>query len=197
MIAAAVLAAFILGRSAGVAALAEAAVPPENVRKLTAGEIIVDVVADPGSNAGLVHAILEIEAPPSAVWVLMLDCGRTMKFNERLKSCRVTSSDPQGRWDIREHIVEWFWPLPKVRSVFRSEYKPFESIRFRKIEGDLRELSGSWTLAAIRKGEATRLTYEARIDPGSVVPGILLRSAMETEIRRVLSGLRREATGHE
>ena len=199
------MAAITLG--AGLVGVAEAQTPAvqpaETARntardtELAAGEIIVAVTSEPNGNAGLVQATIDIAVPPSRLWALLLDCSLSLKLNERLKSCRVIKADPAGRFDIREHIVEWIWPLPKVRSVFRSDYVAPELIRFQKVEGDLAELSGIWKLDAIRNGRGTRRTYAARIDPGVAVPGFVMRGVMEAEVRRTLTGLRQEATGRE
>ena len=165
------------------------------LKRLTAGEVLVSVEPISGSTAGKAHAAIEIALPPIALWAILLDCNKTLKFVRRLKSCRVTSADPGGRWDVREHVVEWLWPLPTVRSVFRSDYIPFERIRFIRIEGDLKELAGEWRLMPMRNGRATLLSYEARVDPGVALPGVLIRGAIESELRETLTSLRREATG--
>ena len=165
--------------------------------QLASGAILVDVIVVPGSAAGHARATIEIASPPAVLWAVMLDCTRALKYIERLKSCKITSLDPGGRWDIREHVVEWIWPLPKVRSVFRSEYRPFESFQFSRIDGDLKELSGQWRLEPIQNGKATRLHYDARIDPGVPVPGFVLRHSIEAELRKTLAGLRSEATTRE
>ena len=92
-------------------------------------------------------------------------------------------------------MVNWLWPLSSVRSVFRSDYEPFAAIHFRKIDGDLKSLAGTWRLQPIRDGRATRLSYDARIDPGVPLPDFLVQGAIESELRDTLAGLRREVTG--
>ncbi len=176
---------------------AQSALDAATLKKLGAGEVLVSVDADPNSAGGLARGMVEIAVAPVQLWAILLDCKRALKFVARLKSCTVTSTDPQGKWDVREHVVEWIWPLPKVRSVFRSEYAPFEAINFRRVEGDLKSLEGSWRLETIREGRATRLFYSAQIDPGVAVPGFVVRNAIETELRNSLTRLRREATVRE
>ncbi len=176
---------------------AQSALDAATLEKLSSGEVLVSVEPDPNSSGGRARGVVEIDVAPQQLWTIMLDCKRTLKFVKRLKSCTVTSADAQGRWDVREHLVEWIWPLPKVRSVFRSEYMPFETIRFRRVEGDLKSLEGSWRLEPIKDGRATRLFYAAQVDPGVALPGVVVRNAIETELRNSLTGLRREATGRE
>ena len=77
-----------------------------SLKRLSAGEVLVIVEPVSGSTAGRAHAAIEIALPPAALWAILLDCNRTLKFVRRLKSCRVTSADPGGRWDVREHVVE-------------------------------------------------------------------------------------------
>lgn len=167
------------------------------LRRVAAGEIVVEVEAVPQTAAGRVVALLDIPASQQRVWQIMLDCMRSMKIVEGLKSCRVTAADPGGRWDVREHLVQWAWPLPLVKSVFRSDYVEFDQIAFRRVAGDLRALDGAWRLSSISAGKGTRLRYEAIVDPGVPLPGFLVRGAIEAEFRKTLAALRRETTGHD
>ena len=183
--------------SATATARAETFADAASLKRLKAGEILVGLESITGSDAVHAEAAIEIALPPAQLWAAMVDCTRALKYLARLKSCAITAADPHGRWDVREHVIEWFWPLSTVRSVFRSEYAPFETIRFRRLEGNLKDLAGTWRLQAIREGRATRLHYDVRIDPGVAMPGFLLRSAIEGELRKSLAGLRKEATGRD
>ena len=169
----------------------------QQLRRLKAGEVLVSVSPDPEGATGLIEAAIDIPSAPSAVWAIMLDCARSMRMAPSLKSCRVLSATPDGRSDVREHVVQWLWPLPSVRSVFRSDYIPFQKIAFELVEGDLAYLKGSWTLEPLLQGTATRLSYRARISPGWPIPGPLVRSAIEADLPKTLLALRREATGRD
>jgi hypothetical protein len=179
------------------ACAAEHIFDPEQLRRLKAGEVLIDVRADPQGATGLISATIDVLAPPKTVWAIMLDCERSKLITPALKICRVTQQSSDGLSDVREHVVQWIWPLPAVRSVFASQYRPFEQIAFQRIEGDLEFLEGTWQLEPLRQGTATRLTYTARITPGWPVPGALVRSALEADIPKTLAALRREATGRE
>lgn len=162
-------------------------------RRLAAGDIVIEVTALAEGTGGRVTAIIDIPASQRRLWDVMLDCRRSLRIVESMKSCKVTSADPGGSWDVREHVVQWLWPLPTVRSVFRSEYVPFERIGFRRSDGDLKMLQGAWHLEPLPAGRGTRLHYDATIDPGVPLPGFLVRDAIKADARKTLAALRREA----
>ena len=182
---------------AATAAYAQPVLDAGLARRLSSGEIVVDVTALPDGTGGRIVAVLDIAASPRRLWDVMLDCRHSMRIVDSLKSCKVTSADPNGKWDVRQHLVQWAWPLPNVRSVFRSDYVPFESIRFRKTDGDLKALTGAWHLQSLAADRMTRLHYDAVVDPGVPLPGVLVRTAIEADVRKTLAALRREASGHD
>jgi Polyketide cyclase / dehydrase and lipid transport len=153
----------------------------------------VSVIADEDGAAGRIEAQIIIKAPAETVWLKMLDCAVSLRIVSGLKSCRVTDRDPGGSWDVREHVVSWSAILPSVRSVFRSEYGLYSSIRFSRVSGDLKKLEGSWRLLPSDGRRATLLRYNAIIDPGVPLPGALVRSAIESDVTRVLKALQAEA----
>ncbi|MBX9925892.1 MAG: SRPBCC family protein [Hyphomicrobiaceae bacterium] len=173
---------------------AQLAFDPGQLLQLKQGDVIVSVRPDPEGAAGLVDAAIEIPVAPKDLWAKMLDCEASRRFLASLKACRVLSASANNNSDVREHVVQWIWPLPEVRSVFRSEYKPFEKITFERVDGDLKFLKGTWQLEPLGNGSRTRLTYRARVTPGWAVPDTLVRLAIETDIPKTLKALRAEAT---
>ena len=167
------------------------------ILKLEAGDAIVSVRPDPQGATGLIEAAIDIAVPPQKLWAVMLDCERAKRFIASLTSCRILEQSADSRSDVREHIVQWIWPLPAVRSVFRSSYTPYERIAFERIEGDLALMQGEWRLEPLRGATATRLFYRARITPGWQLPDGLVRAAIETDVPKTLTALRREATGRD
>lgn len=153
--------------------------------------IQVEVAADPGGASGLIRGSVDIDAPPEAVWKVVVDCDLAPRMVKRLKSCRVLERDPAGRWDLREHVSR-AGILPSVRSVFRSEYDPPRRIRFYREGGDMQVLNGEWRLIPLDGGTRTRVLYESRASTPFAIPAPIARMALRRDIPDALAALRRE-----
>jgi len=155
--------------------------------------LITMVEPDPKGAAGMVQAVIDIPVPPSTLWETMLDCKGANRFIKGLKRCRILKEDPKGNWDVREHVVSWLALMPTTRSEFRSDYLKNRSIKFMRTGGDLKILEGEWNLKPVQRGTKTRLTYMARIDPGTILPSSMIRAVVETDLPKTLKALRKEA----
>lgn len=156
--------------------------------ELDGGKPYVDVRSEGAS--GVIRAAIDIAAPRSAVWQVMVDCGLAPKLSPSLKSCRVLERDPQGRWDVRENVSRRTI-VPAVRNVYRQDYAPPDRITFRRMDGDLKSFEGEWRLLQV--GDKVRVTYEARVTAPFAVPQWMARMALRSEVPVALLALRREA----
>jgi carbon monoxide dehydrogenase subunit G len=156
-----------------------------------AGGIQVEITPDPGGASGLIRGSVDIEATPEQVWQVLIDCGAAPRMVARLKSCKVLERDPQGRWDIREHISR-AGPLPSVRSVFRSDYDPPRRIQFHRAGGEVKVLEGEWRLIPLAGGTHTRVLYESRASAPFAVPSPIARMILRHDVPEALAALRRE-----
>jgi ribosome-associated toxin RatA of RatAB toxin-antitoxin module len=159
---------------------------------LAAGEVVIKVEADQQPSVARIDAAIDIPAAPARVWAAMLDCARAPKFIDGLVSCLVLERDPTGSRDVREHVVSWGALWPKIRSVFRSDYDVNRSISFQRVAGDIDVLEGTWTLEALSPGGATRVRYIARVGKETMIPGALIRAAIESDVPKTLRSLRKE-----
>ncbi len=153
----------------------------------------VSVEYDEHADAARVTASIDIPAAPQIVYQVMLDCTRALRIVTGLESCRVTETSGDGKWDIREHIISIGMLLPRVRNVFKSEYQPFQQIRFHRIDGDLRASEGEWLLQPFAGGTATRVIYQSRLAFFWPVPRFLMQEAIRRDIPGVLVALRKES----
>ncbi len=164
---------------------------PAETALLESGEPVVSLSPAPHDEASRIHAAVDIGAPQAAVWSIMTNCAGAARFVPGLESCRVLERDPEGRWDIREHRIRWAWFMPKVRSVFRTDYDPPKGLRFRRVAGTLRRNEGEWRLTP-RAGGTTRVSYDATLAASVPAPDFMIEQALRRDIATVLRRLKQE-----
>lgn len=164
---------------------------PKAQSALKRGEAYAEVTPDPDGVAGHVRAVIDIDAPIQKVWRTMTDCAAAKAMISTLTGCRVVEGDQARGWDIREHITRRNLIFPGMRIVFRSDYEPYNLIRFRLVEGDLKIQQGEWRLQGLDGGRRTRVFYENRLAVDWPVPKALMREALRRDTPKVLMNLRR------
>lgn len=140
---------------------------------------------------GVVRASVEIAAPPSVVFGVILDCDRAARMSPGVKRCKVVARAPDGS-EVREHTVKWGFFLPAMQSRARLVLRPDREIRFTCIGGDIRACDGYWRLEPIDGGARTRVTYDLWATAPFAVPAGLVSSLMRRTVPQSLVALRRE-----
>uniref|UniRef100_B0T279 Cyclase/dehydrase n=1 Tax=Caulobacter sp. (strain K31) TaxID=366602 RepID=B0T279_CAUSK len=168
-------------------------VNPDWLRKIESGDIALEAHADPGGHGGAVRAMIDIPAPPRAVWTTILDCERAARMTPSVKRCTVLSRDASGRSELREHVVKWSFLLPALHSTSRLTLDPNRRIAFRCEGGDIKDCDGQWVLEPLNGGQATRVTYENRATAPFGLPSGLAAMAMRRDVPAALRALRRES----
>jgi len=158
---------------------------------VAASGVYAEVARDPEGSAGVAYGRIDIEAPPEVVWAVIRDCSLARKMAPNVQSCRVLERARDDSWDVREMVVNPPF-VPKVRSVFRSEYEPVRRITFRCTGGDVKLCEGEWRLTRLVNG-GTRVTYTNRATSPYPIPAVLTREAMKGDMTRALKALRRES----
>jgi ribosome-associated toxin RatA of RatAB toxin-antitoxin module len=143
---------------------------------------------------GVVRASIEIGAPPSVVFRVILDCDRAARMSPGVKRCKVIARDPDGS-EIREHTVKWGFFLPAMQSRARVTMRPDREIRFTCIGGDIRACDGFWRLEPLNGGARTRVTYDLWAAGPLAIPAGLISSLMRRTVPPSLAALRRECEG--
>jgi coenzyme Q-binding protein COQ10 len=158
--------------------------------QLKNGAVLVDVKQADAPSKGMVEAAILIDAPAESIWQIMVNCHEIPTFVPGLKSCRVLAAGEN--WEIIRHEVKWIWFLPKLSYVFRAVYRPNRQIDFVKIEGDLREMRGSWRLTPLSETGQTIVRYSVYLDPGFFVPQWVVRQSLKSDLPAMLAALRTE-----
>jgi hypothetical protein len=179
-----------VGAILGAAPARGVELPDQAHAALERGRPYVEVKPGPDGTSGVILAAIDVAAPQAVVWSVMTDCDLALKMVANLKSCRILERDPQGRWDIREEITKMTF-MPSVRTVYREDFDPPQSMAFHRTDGDLKVLEGEWRLAP--HGDQVRVTYEAHVAAPFAVPGWVARIALRHDVPMALLALRREA----
>ena len=177
----------------GPAASARPGPDPDWLRRIERGEVALEAHPDPGGRGGWVRAMIDIAAPPDAVWRTILDCDRAARMTPSVKRCTVLSRDASGRTELREHVIKWSFLLPAFHSVSRLELDPHRRIVFRCVDGDIRDCEGQWLLEPLDDGRGTRVTYENRAQAPYGMPPRMTVVAMRRDVPGALRALRRES----
>jgi len=128
-----------------------------------------------------VEAAAEFEAEVTLTWEVLTDYDRLSEFIPGMHSSRIVSRNK------RRVIVDQsgdakllFFSFP-MRVRLEIEEYPYERIVSRAIDGNFKEMSGSYTLEA--RGRRLLLRYTGSLTPGFSVPPLvgtmLVRNTME------------------
>ena len=168
---------------------------PDELELLANGLPVLRVTSDEqGEAAARIFGSIEIDAPASEIWEIMLDCTRAPEFVPGLKSCRIIETGPEGSWDIREHKINAGFIFTDVVNVFRSEYIPNRQITFRLVGGDLKMQEGTWQLEQLGGDQPrTRVIYHARLAIGRPVPRFMVRRSVRADMPGVFLALKNVA----
>lgn len=104
------------------------------------------------------------------------------------KTAEVLERDDQGRPKRAEFEVDA--RIKVVNYVLEYEY-PDKGVSWRKVDGNVKEIKGSYTLDE-REGKTT-VTYEYEIDAGFPVPGFLRKQGVKMMVSSALNDLKKRA----
>lgn len=161
---------------------------PQEVARMGKGEVVVRVDESKVAQKGRVEAAILIQAPARQIWKVMNDCDGAPEFVPGLRSCKVLQYDDHS--EVIEHKVKFTWLLPATTYVFRAEYQEFSRIDFKKVDGELKELEGTWILEPVNRGQETYVIYSVYLDPGFFVPQWLVQHILRGDLPQLLTALR-------
>jgi uncharacterized protein YndB with AHSA1/START domain len=153
------------------------------------GDPVVQVETDDKANAAHVRASIDIAAAPLVVWNVLTDCARMPQIFPNLESCRIVEKDPEGRWDVRENVIDWAVLMPKLRTVVRNTFDIGRRLTFKRVSGNMRVSDGAWTLE--RHAHGTRLSYNALVAPDFPVPQFLIEQAVHNDMPNLLRAIQK------
>jgi hypothetical protein len=160
-------------------------------KELKDGQPVSEVEPAP-DGAVLIHAAIDIPAPPKVVWGVMNDCSKYNRLVVTTTSCRIVQSDPAHGTEVREIVTRGNLIVPTMHNVIRVDLQPYTLMRFRKAGGDLRQEQGEWRLQALDGGAGTRVIYENLLAADILAPAPLVRAGLRRDTAKVMMNIKRE-----
>lgn len=131
-----------------------------------------------------------VAAPAPVLWGTMTDYEKLPRFVPDLRRSRVASAPGEPVVLEQEGVARLFFRFT-IRVRLAIETEEGRIIRFRRVGGNLAEMSGAYRL--VPDGDATRLSYEARLRPAFWVPSWIGTGAIKRLVTRQIVGLIGEA----
>jgi ribosome-associated toxin RatA of RatAB toxin-antitoxin module len=128
---------------------------------------------------------VEVEAPAEAVFAALTDFESLPDWQRALKRCVVLSRHPDGTGHEVEYILDA--KFREVRYVLAHDYDAPHRIGSSYLEGDFKDMEGTWTMRPA--GDTTHVSLDLEIDPGLPVPGPLKRQLRNRILGRALDDL--------
>lgn len=154
--------------------------------RLDRGEVVIrDTHLDEAGGAALAHVLFRADV--ARVWATLGDCQANFVFVRGLQACELLEDQPTHARTRQR--VKPFRLLPALDYVFETVRDPHHWIRIRAVEGDLRQLEGSWRFLPQADG-AVLVTHEIQVQTRMPVPRWLARRTVHRDMERLLLCLR-------
>lgn len=131
-------------------------------------------------------ASAEIDAPVDEVWAVVEDVLTASDWQGGVVAISALERDDENRATLVE--IENDIKVRHVKTRVRFRYEPPTVLSWTQVKGDLKSVTGSWTLEDLGD-QRTRATYTLDSDPGRVL-GMLIRGPVEAAVRAALVNAR-------
>ncbi len=163
---------------------------PSQIKAIQRGEIITQLKNTTESTLKDVLAVALIDGHPDEVWKVLVDYDKYGKmFPGLLKGeTRAKNGDTEDHYSL----FDYPWPFEDRWTVNRLVHaSDHRSIRWRRIEGTVKEIVGSWKL--IPYEDKTLAIYSVRLDPGiPMIPSWAIDWGSKQVAPNIMKGVRQQ-----
>ena len=144
------------------------------------------------SDNGIIHvqAQVIVSAPVDVVWQTLTDYEHLAMFVPDMNSSRVVSAPGETLLVEQQGSTSFLLFSFPIKVIFAIEAISARELRFRAVEGNLHDMTGTNPLEPTNAG--TRIHYETRFRPDFWVPPLITAGIMQREITRQFDGLVQE-----
>ena len=163
----------------------------ENRAALSEGSSVMFLPDKVPSAGAHVAAAVHIPAAREVIWDIVAQPDRASEYLDGIKSCEVFT-EGNGRQRVLT-VTEFPWLPIEWRYEYRTTHTRQEIVRFEYVRGNLRHFEGHWRLfdgEELGLDGGTVVFYEVFLDPGRLVPRVLVRRNLRKDVPGVLASLR-------
>ncbi len=160
------------------------------LEQLRKGEVIVTEPASVGGGTRLVQAKILIDRPLETVWNSLYDQERLFKGETHMRKVE-TLSKPSPNQQKVAYSLNISRLLPTFDYVTSVQYAPAShTVRFDRLSGSFRSFTGMAKLKPVDNGRRTVLFYALKVDPGFLIPQVVVRSILKSELPGMLAHIK-------
>jgi ribosome-associated toxin RatA of RatAB toxin-antitoxin module len=157
---------------------------------LEAGE--VELTMNRGGRITEVTATIVVDAPPRAIWDVLVACEIAPEYVPNVVACRSIELLNDGAAELFIQTIKPAFFIPSFEHVFRMDYQPYARIDINRVSGPIKLLESVWWIKTRADGRVA-LTYSLRLDPGIPIPRMFVRQTLRRDLPRVLRAVRERA----
>jgi ribosome-associated toxin RatA of RatAB toxin-antitoxin module len=180
----------LLGWSADLRAQVSEAFLSEYSAELESGQPALELTK--GGPVTHLEAASVIDAPPTAIWDILVACEIAPEYVPNVMSCRSIELLNDGAAELFIQTVKAAL-FVTFEHVFRMDYEPHERIVISRVSGPIRRLDSIWELIPRSDGQVL-LTYSLAVDPGIPIPRLFVRQTLRRDLPKVLAAVGQRAT---
>lgn len=133
-----------------------------------------------------------IEAAPKQCFDALVDYESFPDWQRAVRDCEVLTRDRHGRG--KEVAFKIDAKVKSIRYTLDYDYEEPHLIRWRYVEGDVRDVDGEFVFED--RGDGTTLaTYALRIDPGLPLPGSIMSVLSDQVMQGSMEDLKQRVEG--
>lgn len=160
---------------------------PDVLVRLLAGEVEITTGAEDGAAAANVQAVFFTSA--ERVWRTLESCEANFTFVPGLRECQVTELEDGSA--ITRQVLKNYWFMPGIEFTFATTRQPYEWIVIELLDGDLKQMQGSWHFDPLPGHPGALLVSHAiRLEPRVIAPQRLVRNTLRKDLPDMLACLR-------
>lgn len=151
------------------------------------GDVAVDTLQETRQGgASRVQALFR--ATPQQIWEVLGDCTANFRFVQGLQECEILEETADHA--VTRQVAKKHWLAPTMEYRFETRREPFRWIMIRLIDGDLKQLQGSWRFHPLDGGDLVLVTHRIRVQPSTPAPSWLIRRTLHRDLGEMLACLR-------